>query len=133
MESQKHYKIISKSMKDLIKDLCERNRIMEALDCYDTEGCLCPEDAIQDRLVPAVEGLMTQTAEAVLSAVREIVEGMKKKEVEVNHTFPTTITTPFGGVKKGQKTKYIQSLEDEEIVYNQALDDLLTQLQTNQD
>jgi len=72
-------------------------------------------------------------AEERARVVREI-ERRKKKVYTYEHTYPITlgITNAKGEyeetIKAGQKQIMTHQLDDEELIYNQALDDLLSSL-----
>jgi hypothetical protein len=109
-------------MEQLIKDPCERNRE------YDKNlSELSVGNADRKFMLSWLEHDRKQTAEAVLSAVREMVEKRKMPitEQECVERYGT-------GADEIQENGQIDTrwLEDN-VVYNQALDQLLTQLQAN--
>ena len=125
-------------MEQLIKDLCERNRDKsnEQFCFYSFEKKMTLEeveeykDDIEDghQYIEAepsdhddfINQLTQQTAEEILSAVREMVDGMRESEVCENPD-----DCPYCG-----RNMYCRGHSDE-IAHNQALDDLLTKLQAN--
>jgi len=98
-------------IEQLIKDQCERNRKEWYDSQFNTFGVETKEEELKN-----LDQITQQTAEAVLSAVREMVEWMRADEERVQQWISK------GGVD------YIDNKAKLEI-----LNKLLTQLQTNQD
>lgn len=82
--------------------------VVEALGCYDSDGDLCPEDAIQDRLVPAVLQLIKENNEHLLQTIREQLERMRDTE----------------NINRRSTHAYNEGID----AYEQALSDILTLL-----
>jgi len=66
----------------------------------------------------------------------ERIKGMRKKEYEYEHIYPIDlgIMTPDGfkkTISKGQKETMTQQLDEDEILYNEAIDDIITNLSNN--
>lgn len=78
-----------------------------------------------------VKMLLTAYHEHLIGEVEE----MRKTEYKYVHEFPNSIgILGLDGeynetVKKGEKIEMTHKLEDEELIYNQALDDIITKLQ----
>jgi hypothetical protein len=77
-----------------------------------------------------IKDILTIVREDERERVRKVIEGMRKKEYQYEHTFPVSIGLDLGQgyvetIKKGQKETFTHKLDEEEETYNQALDNIL--------